>query len=237
MNTREGTVAKRQSKSDLVHSVIKEAIINGELKPGTHLVMADLAAKLGVSVQPVREALKRLDTEGYVTWTLNVGAVVSEISITDIKEDIPILRVLEGLATREAAQRMAPPVLAELERMLTVMHSYVEKEKHTEYGLLNKEFHRLIHKWSGNSHLLKILDELWARRDRLRAVFLLSPTRAQESLREHEAVVAALKAGQGEKAAQIIEEHRMNAAEELLKHLDHSGSRNLLRSAKKAILN
>ena len=92
---------KRKSKSEFVYETIKEAIISGQLKPGARLVLADLAQKLNVSTQPVREALMRLDTEGYVQWTLNVGAVVADMSVDDLKDDIPILRELEGLATRE----------------------------------------------------------------------------------------------------------------------------------------
>ncbi|HHY92368.1 MAG TPA: GntR family transcriptional regulator [Firmicutes bacterium] len=216
-----------RSKSELVYHAIKEAIIRGEYKPGARLVMADLAEKLHVSTQPVREALKRLDTEGYVNWTLNVGAVVSGISIADLKEDIPILRELEGLATREAARRLTPAVLEELTGMLETMRLYVESNQPAEYGLLNKRFHRTIHACAGNKQLLKILDELWARRDRLRAVFLLSPTRAAESLKEHEAIVAALKAGAADEAGRLVEEHRIKAAAELLKYLEPEGVVNM----------
>lgn len=209
-----------RSKSDMVYDAIKEAIISGQLKPGTRLVMADLAQKLHVSTQPVREALRCLDAEGYVKWTLNVGAIVSSISVEDIKEDIPTLRELEGLATREAVRRMTPEVLEELESMLATMRQYVKDDKPREYGLLNKKFHRTIHVASGNKHLVKILDDLWARRDRLRAVFLLSPVRAAESLKEHEAIVSAIKAGDAETAGRLVEEHRMKAAEELFKYLE-----------------
>lgn len=189
--------------------------------------MADIAEKLHVSTQPVREALKRLDTEGYVNWTLNVGAVVSGISIADLKEDIPILRELEGLATREATRHLTPAVLEQLESLLGTMRLYVANNRPAEYGVLNKEFHRTIHACAGNNHLLKILDDLWARRDRLRAVFLLSPTRAAESLREHEAIVAALKARDAEEAGKLVEEHRIKAAAELLKYLEPEGVVNL----------
>lgn len=204
----------------MVYNAIKEAIISGQLKPGARLVMAHLAEKLHVSTQPVREALKSLDAEGYVKWTVNVGAVVSDISVEDIKEDIPILRELEGLATREAVRRMTPAILEELDSMLATMHLYVQENKPLDYGLLNKKFHRVIHVASGNNHLVKILDDLWARRDRLRAVFLLSPTRALQSLEEHEAIVCAVKAGDAETAGRLVEEHRMKAAAELLKYLE-----------------
>lgn len=211
---------KNKSKSEFVYESLKEAIISGQLKPGARLVLADLADKLNVSTQPVREALMRLDTEDYVDWTVNVGAVVSEISIDDLKEDIPILRELEGLATREATKRISSVTLTALEEMLETMRSYTESNRFTDYGRLNREFHRTIHCASENKHLVKILDDLWDRRERLRTVFYLSPMRSFDSLKEHEEIMAALKAGDTDRAGLLVEEHRMIAAKELFKYLE-----------------
>ena len=211
---------KRRSKSEFVYQTLKEAIISGQLQPGVRLVLADLADKLNVSTQPVREALMRLDTENYVQWTLNVGAVVSGISVDDLKDDIPILRELEGLATREAAKRITPAILKKLEEMLGTMGSYAESYRSADYGRLNREFHRVIHCASENRRLIKILDDLWDHRERLRTVFFLSPMRAFDSLQEHEAIIAALREGDGNKAGLLVEEHRMKAAAELLKYLE-----------------
>jgi len=211
---------KRKSKSEFVYQTIKEAIISGQIKPGARLVLADLAKKLNVSTQPIREALMRLDTEGYVEWTLNVGAVVAGMSADDLKDDIPILRELEGLATREAAKRITPATLEQLEEMLETMRLYAESHRAADYGRLNREFHRIIHCASENKHLVKILDDLWDRRERLRTVFFLSPMRAFDSLQEHEKIIAALKEGEEDKAGLLVEEHRMKAAAELLKYLE-----------------
>ena len=211
---------KNMSKSEFVYQSIKEAIISGQLKAGARLVLADLADKLNVSTQPVREALMRLDTEEYVKWTLNVGAEVADISVDDLKEDIPILRELEGLATREAAKRITSSTLEQLDEMIATMRSYAHNNMSADYGRLNRQFHYLIHCASENKQLVKILDSLWNRRERLRTVFFLSPMRAFDSLKEHEEIIEALRAGEGKKAGLLVEEHRMRAAAELLKYLD-----------------
>ena len=146
-----------RSKKDLVIAEIREAILNGELAPGTRLVIDDLAEKLGVSSIPVREALQQLHADGYIVFEPFVGARVAEIAAESIVEVFTLLEAMEVTSSRLACGRLAPEELAELETIVAHMDTLISDAE--AWSRENRHFHELIcarasrHPLGGRSHL------------------------------------------------------------------------------------
>ena len=88
-----------RSKADFAYSLLKQRILDGASEPGDRLVIEQLAREIDVSVVPVREAIRRLEAEGYVTYTRNIGATVASIDMARYPETVEALAILEGAAT------------------------------------------------------------------------------------------------------------------------------------------
>ncbi|MGB9867662.1 MAG: GntR family transcriptional regulator [Bacillota bacterium] len=212
--------AKYVTKADLVHSVLRENIITGNLKPGTRLLLKDIAAELGVSEIPVREALRRLQAEGLVTINPHCGAEVTKPNSAEYREILTIRAVLEGFAARTAVQNMTASDIEDLRLIVEAMRDCVEKGDMEAYGGLNRQFHCSIYKFSGLRKLQELITDLWDRWGRSQSVFQLNPGRISESLEEHAAILRAIEARDENNVELLMREHRLRAAEALIKALE-----------------
>jgi DNA-binding GntR family transcriptional regulator len=185
-----------RSKSQRAYQSIKERIEGEELTPGYRLVLASIANELGMSVVPVREAIRRLEAEGLVTFERNVGARVSMIDDTQYRHSMETLAILEGAATALAARHLTAGDLRqarELNRLLVESLDHFDPRLFTS---LNHRFHSVLFAACPNPRLLALVDAEWVRLGRLRdSTFSFVPGRAQESVREHETLVDLIEAG------------------------------------------
>jgi DNA-binding GntR family transcriptional regulator len=116
-------IGSSRSKKELVIATLRNAILNGELTPGTRLVIDDLARQLGVSPIPVREALQQLDADGYVAIEPYLGARVTPIEAESVVEVFSLLEIMEVISSRAACQSMSDEDFAVLEQILLNMDS------------------------------------------------------------------------------------------------------------------
>ena len=188
--------APARSKSQRAYLWLKERIADEEFTPGYRLTLASVANELDMSVVPVREAIRRLEAEGLVTFERNVGARVSMIDDTQYRNSMESLAILEGAATALAARHLTAADLRqarELNRRLVASLDHFDPRVFTS---LNQRFHSVLFAACSNPRLLALVEAEWVRLGHLRdSTFSFVPGRAQESVREHERIVDLIETG------------------------------------------
>ncbi|WP_105566136.1 GntR family transcriptional regulator [Microbacterium halophytorum] len=174
------------SKSERAYAWLGERIASREFGPGYRLVLGDIARELDMSVVPVREAIRRLEAEGVVTYERNVGARVALADPNEYVYAMQTLGVLEGAAMALAAAHIAPDALDEAERLNRRMHGLLERFDPHQFTVLNERFHTTLFEACPNPHILDLVERGWRRLNNLRdSTFAFVPTRASESVEEH----------------------------------------------------
>ncbi|NLC68778.1 MAG: GntR family transcriptional regulator [Clostridiaceae bacterium] len=195
---------------DIIFTTLREAIIMGELKPGERLMEVQLAQKMGVSRTPVREAIRKLELEGFVIMIPRKGAHVAKLSVKDIMDVLEVRASLDGLATSLAAERIAESELKELRQVQSQFDSYVEKDN--LQGVIKKdvEFHDVIYKASKNDKLIQISNNLREQVYRFRVIYLKDFRSTKEVIREHMEIYQAISNRDPDAARKAAEKHIKN---------------------------
>lgn len=187
-----------ESKATVIARAIRGSILSGEFAEGSSLKQRDLARRFGVSATPVREALSRLEVEGYVANRLHQGAVVRGIH-DRVEENWRLRAHLEPLATQLAVPRLSTQALDEVRRGADAFaHAGPDSAPRA-----NREFHMALYRHSGSPVLIRFISELWQTID-------LEPTTLRQpevSAREHAEIVEAVAAGDAERAADLVRRH------------------------------
>ncbi|GAB2519226.1 GntR family transcriptional regulator [Paramicrobacterium agarici] len=178
------------SKSERAYQWIRERIEDGRYVPGYRLVLGQIARELDVSVVPVREAIRRLEAEGLVTFERNVGAQVAMIEIAEYVHTMESLAIIEGAATRLTAHLMTSERVARAREINDDMVASLEDFNPHRFTELNKEFHAILYHECPNPHILELVHRGWNRMRALRdSTFSFVPGRARESVAEHENIL------------------------------------------------
>jgi DNA-binding GntR family transcriptional regulator len=193
------------SKTDLVVALIRELIITGELAAGEQLRQRDLAQRFGVSQTPVREAMRRLESEGLLVCDTHRGFTVRMPDDGPVEENFQIRAALESLGAALAAAKIDASGLARLTALNERMRSLAEDD--SSYTDLNREFHFTVYEYAHSPLLLSLMRLMWAS---LPGGPKVARTHA-ESARQHDEILAALRAGDSDAAAQRTREHIMGA--------------------------
>ncbi len=202
-----------RTKSILVYETLKAAILSGSLPPGERLKVKALSESLGVSQTPVREALRLLAKEGLVVIRLHSDACVADLPVEGVEENLLIRAELEALATRVASEHIPDDVLQELEALCAQMDDCVRAGNGERYGELNRRFHLAIYRCIPYKRLYGLIEELWNQVPRARWVFVLAPHYMAQSQAGHRKIVEALRARDGERAAEIVRDQKRTARE------------------------
>ncbi|MBC7809958.1 MAG: GntR family transcriptional regulator, partial [Burkholderiales bacterium] len=145
----------------MVQERIREAIMNGILPAGSRLDQNGLAADLNVSLVPVREALKKLEAEGFVQIIPRRGAFVTETSLKDMENLYYARAILEGQTAYQAAEHISAEQLDELDRLIGQMTSALHQHDYAGFLTLNHRFHFIIYDAAGNTYLSNMILGLW----------------------------------------------------------------------------
>lgn len=210
---------KGKTKNLLVYEKIRQGIIKGTLKPGQKLVMAALAKKFKTSETPIREAIRRLESDGYVTFTPHAGAMVTEINRQELSEIYLIRISLEALATRLAVPFISQDDLIWLKKKNEEMKAVIEKDRYDQLARLNKAFHLRIYKAAPFPRLYKMISNLWDAFERWPSVFTYIPERAASAIREHEQIIEALESADVDRADDLMKEQKKKSLEALQQYM------------------
>jgi DNA-binding GntR family transcriptional regulator len=193
------------SKTDMVAALIREQIITGELAAGEQLRQRDLAQRFQVSQTPVREAMRRLESEGLVIGDTHRGFTVVEPDDGPVEENFQIRAALESLGASLAARKIDAAGLARLEELNDQMRAMGEDDP--RYATLNREFHFSVYEYARSPLLLSLMRLLWTS---LHGGPKVARTHA-ESARQHDVIVAALRAADPAAAAASTYQHIMGS--------------------------
>lgn len=213
------TGASRGHTPAAVTAALREAILDGALHPGEWLREGDLARILSVSRTPVREALSRLVDEGLAVKTAHQGVVVATLSFDDVLALYAVREQLEGLAARLAATRGGPQLVRELEQVGKQMAQAAAEGDVSLLARLNLEWHRLVRDAANNTYLNRFLSQVEHAIRRLSVSTLADEQRAVEVLAEHDRVVRAIEARNGDVAEQEAKTHMRRARDARLADL------------------
>jgi len=196
-----------QTLTQRVVAHLREEIAANRISPGERLREAELAARLGISRAPIREALRELAAEGWVRIVPRHGAVVTTLSRQEFLEAYQVREALEALAVRLAVPRLGP---ADFELLWQLHGQMVEASRKNDvdtYFTLNRQFHRMFVERSGNQRLRDTYVQLMEQMQRTRIPSLALRGGMDSSSREHEAILRAAAEGKVEEAAQLMAEH------------------------------
>ena len=204
---------KNISIADQVYEKLEREILSGKYPRGELLSEQRLSAELGVSRTPVREAIRRLEQD-YILEDSPRGVVVVGISREEMLEMYEIRLQLEGLMARRAAENVTEEQLGEMRDTLDLQHFYLERARRDssdQIKNLDSRFHELLYAACGSRTYYDLLVRLHKRITKFRMASVRKRSRAEESIREHEAIYAALAAHDAEQAQQAVLNHTRNA--------------------------
>jgi DNA-binding GntR family transcriptional regulator len=198
------------TKTDFAYWELRRQILDGELPPGERLLLRQLADKLGLSVMPIRDALRMLERDGLVDSQTHRGATVTQISGDTIVDTISIRMWLEVLAVREAVPFHTDETLARMDAALAEAEETAGRGDALEYARANRTLHELIEA-PAPAALRELIEDSWERlwqSRRRMSLFSLLPGIAMEAQREHARIASAVRSGDAEAAAAAMEQHR-----------------------------
>ena len=205
---------------DRAYEALKEAIVRGQLGPGERIVEVRIAKMLRISRTPLREALLRLEAEGFVERIPSGGVRVKGLSEQEIRELYTVRSVLEGLAAREAAERLTE---RQLDRLSIIVRQIAEADGPVpdllRIARLGEEFHQIILEASGNRKCAELLHLLRDHIDRYRYFTIAIPGRGRAAAKEHEILLEVLRARDPEASERAMRAHVLEAGNWMMRRL------------------
>ena len=203
---------ERQTLEELAYRHIRRALVDGQLAPGQRIVASAVARAAGVSRIPVMQALRRLESEGFVRINPHRDVVVASLSPEEFRERFLLMAALEALCLREAEGKIAPAFLKRLRAVQGGIVAARTAGNTARAVAADSEFHRLLWEVSGLRQVVQVLQNVWDRGEYYRVIMHARRGGfAEESIAEHEEIIRALEAGDASRAARAVEAHRMRA--------------------------
>ncbi|MFP4316110.1 MAG: GntR family transcriptional regulator [Desulfovibrionales bacterium] len=187
--------------------LLRRMIINGDILPGERLVEEKLAARLGISRTPLREALHRLEQAGILEKLVRGGYVVRPLTVQEVEEAVDVRAVLEGHAARRAAARADESILGRFRENMARFEEANARREGREMVRLNSEFHALLHEAADSGLLSRLLADLGDVVERITRAMASSLVAGSWSMDEHRQLLKALEAGDPELAERLAREH------------------------------
>jgi DNA-binding GntR family transcriptional regulator len=197
----------RMTLHEAVLNQLRDMIIEGQLPPGTRINEGQVGASLGVSRTPLREAIKTLASEGLVEIIQAKGAIVRRFHEHDIRDTLEVLKALEQTAARIACARASDEEIAAIRALHDEMMLRYSERQRLAYFKLNQAIHSALVQASGNRVLAETHETLQARIKRIRFVGNETPDRWAGAVGEHEEMIVALEARDGDRLTEILGRH------------------------------
>lgn len=207
-----------KTKNEAVYEKLKHEILKGNLEPGKKIVISELSKEFGFSEIPIREAIKKLESEGFLIIKPHVGIEVRKIDVEEIVEFYLIRAELESLAARLATPKIGQEDLEFLIQKNQEMEMAFQKNECEALASLNREFHLRIYRAARLQNLYKLIVEFWEKVNWIRSVFSLTPQIALDSLKEHNQIIEALRSRDVDLVDKLIKKQRQNSLKVISEH-------------------
>jgi DNA-binding GntR family transcriptional regulator len=211
-----GEPPETRTLAETVAERLRDLIIRGDFPPGTPLRLAPLAEQLGVSIMPVREAFRLLETERLVIVTPRKRAVVAPLSIDDIEELYAVRVALEGLAARHASERLTAADMKDIDELFARMAEARDTNDRGAFIAADRAFHMRLYSASGRENLVRTISELEGRSRRYGAYVYSAWQALDIALRAHQPLLDAIEAGDPTLVEERTREHMSAAGARLL---------------------
>ena len=209
---------------DVIFEALREAIIIGELKPGERLMEIQLSEKMGVSRTPVREAIRKLELEGFVDMIPRRGAQVADLSNKQIADVLEVRASLDGLATQLASLRITPEELVALKNVQEQFRVCVDKENIQGAIKKDTEFHDIIYSASRNERLVTILSNLREQVHRFRVMYIKDIGSLRTLVDEHDEILHAIENKDIERGNTAAQDHIHNQEARIISTISSANS-------------
>lgn len=212
----------KTSKAQRAYEWIREQIVEQVFTPGYRLVLASIAGTLDMSVVPVREAIRRLEAEGLVTFERNVGARVAMVDGEQYRYSMETLGILEGAATAQSAAFLDAADLARARELNGVMEQSLQDFDPEKFTETNHEFHKVLAHRCPNERLNDLIAVEWERLNHLRtSTFSFVPNRARASVNEHHHILHLIEThAPADAVERAVREHRTATLRSYLRRRD-----------------
>ena len=198
------------NKQERTYTVLRDRIHSGAFAPRARLNIDGLARELGVSAIPVREALRRLEAEGWVKFQPNVGAIVAPVDATAWEQQMVAVAILEGAATADAAAHLRAADMTKIRKLAAEMEQVAADGDLGKFSRLNRRLHAAIIVRCANSYLLELLDQTNRRLDRVRdTMSAYLPERFKAAIGEHVRLIELLEAGEPTEIERYARWHKL----------------------------
>jgi DNA-binding GntR family transcriptional regulator len=214
------SVTVRKSLGGQVYERLKRAIVHGELKSSSRIVETKVASALGISRTPVREAIHKLEREGFLRQDPRGGFFVVGLTLADIEETFGIRSVLESYAARLAALKHRPEDLRPLERKLEEYQACLDRGELGALPRINTEFHDLLYGLSRSPRLVRMISDLRDQIYRFRKAILKVEEMARTSNRDHREMLALIRKRDGDGVEEIVKAHILKGQEAVVRLFD-----------------
>jgi DNA-binding GntR family transcriptional regulator len=191
------------TKAEATYAELRSRILGGSIDPGSTVNQEALATALGVSITPLREALRRLESEGLVTLEAHRTMTIAPLTSGELEDLYAVRLRLDPFAARLAAASASAPEVRDIARLA---RTRLNRDPQTALAD-NRAFHRAVYSACHNVVLVKILDQLWNSTDRYRLILLREQIVEKAAAREHRAIAAALAARDGNLVHRLVEAH------------------------------
>ncbi len=205
---------------DVVFNNLRDAILNGSLKPGERLMENHLAEKLGVSRTPVREALRMLEIEHLVELIPRKGAQVLDLSTTDLRNVLEIRSTLEALALKLACGNVPKEKIQKLKDLNEAFIENFDKKDYEGAARCDEEFHNIILECTGNDRLVQILSNLRLQVYRYRIVYIKIADNLDTIIKHHSDMVYAIENNLPKMGEEVAKDHVKYQNEALLNFIE-----------------
>lgn len=190
---------------------LRTMIAGGELAPGDRVRQEEIAERVGLSVAPVREALRVLEQEGQVTYLPRRGYLVTELQLADLREIYELRALLEARAVRHALPELTD---ADIESIAAAARACAEAEQRGDVGAelaANRAFHLAMLDTPDRPHMARIIRQLWDSTEAYRAMYYNSAAERRVTIDAHERILGALRARDADALVAELDEHRERA--------------------------
>ena len=211
---------ERQLIRERVYATLREWILDGTLGPNEAIRDEELAARLGVSRTPLREALRRLEDEGLVRTAANRWTRVAPVDIPEAERIYPLVWTLEGLAARLAGPRVTAEDLRAMEEANAALRGALRRRDPVAASAADQRFHAVLIRRAEHPELRQVLEWLKAKLRRVEVLYFGGTLVAKASVEEHARVLRALRAGDAAGAAREVEANWQNSHRRLRALLD-----------------
>jgi DNA-binding GntR family transcriptional regulator len=214
------------TKQQYAYETLRASILKGDLAPGSRLVIDDLARRFAISIIPVREALRLLQSEGLVVSVAHVGATVAAISRESVAEVFTLLEGLEAVAARAAAARTTPAALDAIAAIVADMDAALAADRPQRWADLNTRFHLAISGLADMAMLQQMLRRAFDHWGRVRRFYFngVLVHRAPRAQAEHHRMLQHLRARDGQSLEAVVREHNQAALAAYTAYLDSAAS-------------